>query len=208
MQAKNGTPIPSKRDYHKIGMHLNYGVNKNILILGLIVLFIVSWSIFFFYHPPGEIVERLGVRNVYIFVFLLAIIGGVSTFTSTTFYTALIAISLGGVNSLWIALFASVGRTFGDLVFYYLGIKSKQCIKGKYAGNVFRLTKWMRQIDDRRTMLLIFFYSLTPLPSDIIVIALAIVGFPFRKMIVPLLVGNFTLIFILVEISKLGYSLI
>ncbi|UGV41553.1 hypothetical protein J7W08_04500 [Methanococcoides orientis] len=187
---------------------LHHNGKRNIQVLGLIILFIVSWSVLLFYHPPGEIVERLGVRNVYIFVFLLAMIGGVSTFTSTTFYTALITISLGGVNSFWIAFFASIGLTFGDLVFYYMGSKSRQCIKGKYEGNVLRLTKWMEGIDDRITMLMIFLYSLTPLPSDVIAIALAIVKFPFRKMIVPLLAGNFTLIVLLVEFSKLGYSLI
>ncbi|KGK99728.1 hypothetical protein LI82_00465 [Methanococcoides methylutens] len=186
----------------------HYNSKRNIQVLGLIVLFIASWSVLLYYHPPGEIVERLGVRNVYIFVFLLAMIGGVSTFTSTTFYTALITISLGGVNSFWIAFFASIGLTFGDLVFYYMGSKGRQCIKGKYEGNVLRLTKWMEGIDDRITMLMIFLYSLTPLPSDVIAIALAIVKFPFRKMIVPLLAGNFTLIVLLVELSKLGYSLI
>ncbi|WP_244603451.1 VTT domain-containing protein [Methanococcoides sp. NM1] len=208
MKIKNEKLIPSKTDTNEMGICPHHDGKKNIQILGLIVLFIASWSILLFYHPPGEIVERLGVRNIYIFVFLLAMIGGVSTFTSTTFYAALITISLGGVNPIWIALFASIGLTFGDLVFYYLGTKGRQCIKGKYAGNVFRLTKWMEKIDDRITMLMIFFYSLTPLPSDIIAISLAIVGFPFRKMLIPLFVGNFTLIIMLVELSKLGYSLI
>lgn len=208
MKIKNEKLIPSKTDNNEMGICPHHDGKKNIQILGLIVLFIASWSILLFYHPPGEIVERLGVRNIYIFVFLLAMIGGVSTFTSTTFYTALITISLGGVKPIWIALFASIGLTFGDLVFYYLGTKGRQCIKGKYAGNVFRLTKWMEKIDDRITMLMIFFYSLTPLPSDIIAISLAIVGFPFRKMIIPLFVGNFTLIIMLVELSKLGHSLV
>lgn len=131
----------SKTDDQETGICPHYDGKRNIQILGLIVLFIVSWSILLFYHPPGEIVERLGVRNVYIFVFLLAMIGGVSTFTSTTFYTALITISLGGVNSAWVAFLASIGLTFGDLVFYYLGTKGRQCIKGKYAGEVLRLTK-------------------------------------------------------------------
>ncbi|WP_135611677.1 VTT domain-containing protein [Methanococcoides sp. AM1] len=208
MQEQNEKLVSLKADDNEMGICPHHSGKRSIWVLGLIILFIVSWSVLLFYYPPGEIVERLGVRNVYIFVFLLAMIGGVSTFTSTTFYTALITISLGGVNSLWIALFASIGLTFGDLVFYYLGTKSRQCIKGKYAGNVFRLTKWMENIDDRLTMLMIFLYSLTPLPSDVIAIALAIVNFPFRKMIVPLFVGNFTLIVLLVELSKLGFSLI
>ncbi|WP_342304883.1 VTT domain-containing protein [Methanolobus sp. ZRKC5] len=155
-----------------------------------------------------EIVERLGVRNVYIFIFLMSLIGGVSTFTSTTFYTALIAISFGGVNSLWFSLVASAGLTFGDMLFYYLGIKCKKCIKGKSEVYVSHLTKRMKKLDDRIIMLLIFFYSLSPLPSDIIAIALAIVGFPFKKMIIPLFMGNFALILMILEISKLGYSLI
>ncbi|ABE51615.1 VTT domain-containing protein [Methanococcoides burtonii] len=205
---KNEKLFPSKKVDHEMGVCPYNNGKRNILILSLIALFIVTWTILLFYHPPGELVERLGVRNVYLLVFMLAIIGGISAFTSTTFYTALIVISLGGVSPIGIALFASLGLTFGDLVFYYLGMKSKQCIKGRYANSVFRLTKWMEQIDDRLTMVLIFFYSLTPLPSDIIAIALAIVGFPFRKMIIPLFVGNFTLILILVEISKLGYRLI
>ncbi|AKB85234.1 VTT domain-containing protein [Methanococcoides methylutens] len=198
----------SEMDDQDVGNCPHHDSKRNLQVISLIVLFIASWSILLFYYPPAEIVEKLGVRNVYIFVFLLAMIGGVSTFTSTTFYTALITISIGGVNSVWIALFASIGLTFGDLVFYYLGTKGRQCIKGRYEGNVLRLTNWMEKIDDRVTMLMIFLYSLTPLPSDVIAVALAIVRFPFRKMIVPLFVGNFTLIVLLVELSKLGYSLI
>lgn len=159
---------------------------RNLRIIGAIVLFVILWSILLFYYPPAEIVERLGVRNVYIFIFLMSLIGGVSTFTSTTFYTALIAISFGGVNPLVLSLVASAGLTFGDMLFYYMGMKCKKCIKGKYEVYISRLTKRMEQSDDRVIMLLIFFYSLTPLPSDVIAIALAIVGFPFKKMIVPL----------------------
>ncbi|MDI3486793.1 MAG: hypothetical protein PWQ50_2013 [Methanolobus sp.] len=66
----------------------------------------------------------------------------------------------------------------------------------------------MEKTGDTIVMFLIFLYSLTPLPSDILAIALAIVEFPFKKMIGPLLVGNFTLIVVLVELSKLGYSLV
>lgn len=185
-----------------------YNSKGSLRIIWIIVLFIVSWSVLVYYYPPEEIVGWFGVHNIYIFIFLLAMIGGVSTFTSTTFYTALITIALVGVNTIWVAIFASIGLTFGDMLFYYLGTKSKQCIKGRYANHVLNLTKRIESIGDRAIMLLIFLYSLTPLPSDIIAIALAIVEFPFKKMIVPLLVGNFTLIVILVELSKYGYSLI
>jgi membrane protein YqaA with SNARE-associated domain len=201
------TQIPTEND-NEVTACPQYNIKGSMRIIWIIVLFIVSWSILVYYYSPEEIVGWFGVHNIYIFVFLLAMIGGVSTFTSTTFYTTLITIALGGVNTIWVAIFASIGLTFGDMLFYYLGTKSKQCIKGRYASYVLSLTKRIENIGDRIIMLLIFLYSLTPLPSDIIAIALAIVEFPYQKMIVPLLVGNFTLIVILVELSKYGYGLI
>ncbi|WP_321431213.1 VTT domain-containing protein [uncultured Methanolobus sp.] len=173
-----------------------------------IVLFIVSWSVLLYYYSPEDIVNFIGIENVYAFIFLIALVGGVSTFTSTTFYTALITISLGGVNTITVALLASIGLTIGDLLFYYLGSQSKKCIKERYESKINGFVSYMERTGDTIVMFLIFLYSLAPLPSDILAIALAIVEFPFKKMIVPLLIGNFTLIVALVELSKLGYNLV
>ncbi len=208
MKIKSKPLFPAKRKDCETGECSGSNNKRNITIIGSIFLLVVLWSIFLIYYPPAQIIERLGVRNTYTFIFLMSLIGGVSTFSSTTFYTTLIAISLGGVNSMWLSLVASAGLTFGDMFFYYLGMKCKKCIKGKYEVYVSRLIKRMQHLDERLIMLLIFLYSLTPLPSDIIAIALAIVGFPFKKMIIPLFTGNFTLIIIIVEISKFGYNLI
>ena len=208
MQTKNETQFSPINNNDKTKVHSRTNDKKNIIIVMSIALFIILWSILLHCYPPGEIVSMMGVRNIYIFIFMMAMIGGVSTFTSTAFYTTLITISLGGVNPIWVAFFASIGLTLGDMLFYYLGLMCKQCIKGKYVTYVDILTKKMERFDDRIIMLVVFFYSLTPLPSDIIAIALAMLGFPFKKMIVPLLAGNFVLIFMLVELSKLGYSLI
>lgn len=185
-----------------------YNSNESARIIGIIVIFIISWSVLLYFYPPSTIVDILGVNNTYFLVFLLAAIGGVSTFTSTTFYTTLVTIALAGVNSLWIALVASVGLTLGDMLFYYLGTKSKGCVRGRYGHLVRKMTLQFDRFGDNIVMLLIFLYSLTPLPSDIIAIALAIVEFPFRKVVIPLLIGNFVLIVGLVELSKLGYSLV
>ncbi len=199
--------ISSEKD-HEITVCPDYESKGNMRIIWLIILFIVSWSLLLYYYSPREIVNMLGVHNIYVFVFLMAAIGGVSTFTSTTFYATLVTIALGGVNTILVALFASVGLTLGDILFYYLGAKSKHCIKGRYASHVLYITKKIDNIGDRMIMVLIFLYSLTPLPSDIIAISLAIVEFPFKKMVLPLFIGNFTLIIILAELSKLGYSFI
>lgn len=179
---------------------------RDIAIVTLLILFIVAWSVFLIYNPPEKIVGFLGVENTYLVIFLLAAIGGVSAFTSTSFYAALVTISLGGVNPVFLALFASVGLTVGDIVFYAIGKKGKNCAMPNYGKYIDRPLRLVEEVSDTTIMALIFFYSLTPLPSDILAIALAILGFPLKKMIPPLLVGNFALTLILAELAVYGYQ--
>jgi membrane protein YqaA with SNARE-associated domain len=205
MREINSTDVSQNDETEICPLSNENGSVKPVLF---IVIFIVSWSIVLYYYSPKELVNFVGINNIYAFIFLIAVIGGVSTFTSTTFYTALITIALGGVNTIFVALLASVGLTLGDMLFYYLGSQSKQCIKKRYENKINNFVSYMEKTGDTIIMFLIFLYSLTPLPSDILAIALAIVEFPFKKMIIPLLIGNFTLIVALVELSKLGYSLV
>lgn len=179
---------------------------KSRVIFAFFALFIVSWSILLSFYTPEQIVEILGVKNVYIFVFILAIVVGVSVFTTTLFYTSLVAISLGGVNLAWVSLLASIGLLSGDLVFYYFSNTGSRCVPKKYEGIIVRLVKWTEQYSDNKIILLIFFYSVAPLPSDAISIFLGITSFPIRKMVLPLVLGKFIMIFALLELAMLGYS--
>lgn len=183
------------------------GREKSRQIFVLIALFIILWSIILTFHTPAQIVATLGVRNVYMFVFLLAMIGGVSIFTTTLFYTSLVTISFGGVDVVWLSLFASTGLLFGDLVIYYLSRTGSQCVPEKYESIIVRLIGWTERYSDRKMIMLIFFYSLTPLPSDAISIVLGVSSFPVRKMVLPLILGKFVLILVFIELVMLGYSL-
>ncbi|WP_246275881.1 VTT domain-containing protein [Methanolobus zinderi] len=179
---------------------------KDLLVAISLVLFIIAWSVLLVYYPPEKVVEFLGVQNTYLIVFLLAASGGVSAFTSTSFYTALVTISLGGVNPVYLAIFASVGLTLGDIVFYVVGKKGRSCVTPTYGKYINRFLQLVEKVSDRTIILLIFFYSLTPLPSDILAIVLAILGFPLKKMVPPLLAGNFALTLILAELAIYGYQ--
>lgn len=179
---------------------------KSRLIFVLIALFIVSWSILLNFYTPEQIVTMLGVQNVYIFIFFLAVTVGVSVFTTTLFYTSLVAISFGGVNLVWVSLLASIGLLSGDLVFYYFSKTGSRCVPERYEGIIVRLIEWTKKYSDNKMILLIFFYSAAPLPSDAISIFLGITSFPIRKMVLPLVLGKFVNILLLLELVMLGYS--
>ncbi len=154
---------------------------RDILILGMLIVFILAWSVFLIHYPPEEIVGHLGVNNTYLLVFLLAAIGGVSAFTPTSFYTALVTISLGGVEPVCIAVFASVGLTLGDIVFYVIGKKGKQCVPSKYGKHLGRSLQLVKDAGDKKVALLIFAYSLTPLPRTYWQLDLHLRDSPLRK---------------------------
>ena len=206
-QADSGKTLNRSPNICRFTENSTSSRRKDLTIAALLILFIVAWSVFLIYNPPEEIVESLGLNNTYLAVFLLAAIGGVSAFTSTSFYTALVTISLGGVNTIYLALFASVGLTMGDIVFYTVGKKGKNCVAPRYGKYIDKLLQMVEKVSDRTIVILIFFYSLTPLPSDILAIVLAILGFPLKKMVPPLLVGNFVLTLMLAELAIYGYQL-
>jgi membrane protein YqaA with SNARE-associated domain len=187
-------------------VYCNLNRKKGRLIFVLISLFIVLWSVLLKFYTPEQVVTVLGVQNVYIFVFLLATVVGVSAFTITLFYTSLVAIALGGVNLFWLSLLASAGLFSGEMVFYYLSKTGSQCIPEKYEGIIFRLIGWTKKYSDNKIILLIFLYSLIPLPNDVLSIFLGILSFPIQKIVLPLVLGNFIMIFVFLKLTMLGYS--
>ena len=189
-----------------VGNRTNKKRNSRLFIL--LVVFLILWSAFLFFHPPKEIVEFLGIHNTYFFIFLMAAIGGVSAFTSTAFYTTVVTLAIGGVNPLYLGFFASIGLTIGDVFFYFFGMEGKQCIPGKYEKYIDRFSRWVEKAGDWLIALIIFFYSLTPFPSDVLAISLAVADYPLRKMIVPLFIGNFVLISGLAMLSQLGFQIV
>ncbi len=196
----------TRLDRTELSGHCIFDRKKNRFIFTLIALFIVLWTAVLYFYSPEQIVKMIGVHNVYIFILLLAMTGGVSIFTTTLFYTSLVAISLGGVNILLISLFASTGLLFGDIVFYYLAHTGSRCVPERYETGILSLKKWTKEYGDRKMVLIIFLYSMTPLPSDLISIFLGTVTFPIKKIILPMIFGKFILIIVFLELVKIGYG--
>ncbi len=159
-----------------------------------VLVLVVALAFVTIFLDPGQVVPELGVRNVYVLTFFLAALGGVSAFTAAGYYSTLFALALGGANPLILALLSAPGVLIGDLVFWYLGRAGKpiaEAVLSKPLRSILRFTE--RQ---PRPMIPIFVYiytGLTPLPGDFLMISLAIIGYPLRKILIPILLGNFTL---------------
>ncbi|MFW6378833.1 MAG: hypothetical protein ACOCZV_02320 [Nanoarchaeota archaeon] len=187
-----------------MGLFRRYGVF-------LIALFLVAcvYVVLSFIDPVG-IVATLGVGNTYAFLFLFAAIGGLSTFTVGAFYTAFITFVLGGSHPLLLSLVGGIGLLLGDTVFYVLGAGSRSSLSGAFEKSAEHISSWLSRQKEVTIMLFIYLYSaITPLPSDILMISLSLLKYPYKKAVIPAVLGNITLLLLLslVSLSGMGHPI-
>jgi membrane protein YqaA with SNARE-associated domain len=184
-------------------------ITKNHLVLMALGLFIIGISVFFAYVHPEEIIERIGVTNGYLVIAFFALFGGFSAFTSVSFYTTVISFTIGGLNPFYVALVAMPGLFIGDTVFYIFG----NAINGVLSK---RMKKYVKKINEfmnrpkiyKISPLLIFAYvGLSPLPPDVLIVALSVSKYPYKRMILPLLLGEINFVFMVSFFAKRGIEL-
>ena len=158
-----------------------------VLIFSAILLFVLLFTALFLFVDLSKIIESVGIKNGYIFVFLFALIGGVSSFTSASFYATVAFF-----------LVAAPALAIGDYVFYFLGREGKMASGGGFKNFIEKLTAWFEKRPRKFFPLFIFMYGgLTPLPADILMFSLALVDFPFKKALPFILLGHITFLSLL-----------
>lgn len=174
-----------------------------------IVSILAILTIFLFYVHPSAIVLAIGVKNIYLATFLLAIIGGVSAFTATSFYATLFAFALGGANPFLLALFSAPGVLLGDLIFWYLGYKGKTIVRPAIGRIIEKLSSWL--LTKPRWLIPVGVYIYTgflPLPGEFLMVLLALLGISFKRVWLPTLLGNYTLALIVSSSAVYGLALV
>ena len=173
-----------------------------------LIVFVIAGAIsFFIYVSPTEIVQWVGVKNIYIATFLFAIIGGVSALTATSFYATLFAFALGGANPFFLALISAPGVLIGDFLFWYLGHKGKAIVRPVIGRRIEGVSRWLSGKPRWAVPLGAYLYTgFIPLPGEFLMVTLALIGVPFSRVLIPTLLGNFTLALIVTLGAVYGYS--
>ncbi len=171
-------------------------VKKHHLLAGA-VLFIAIWAVALIFIPPEAIVEKIGVHNTYLVAFLLAAIGGLSTITGTSFFAAVATFANGGADTILLGLVGGLGIFLSDSVFFFLAhhgakvlVEQESSLRQKVLGFIEKIPDWLLGI-------FVFAYvGFSPLPNDILMIALALAGVQYRRILLALLAGSITIVLI------------
>jgi hypothetical protein len=159
---------------------------------GLIVtlLIIVALNVAFYFVSPDVIVDYVGVENSYLTVFLIAAFGGLSSFTSAVFYSAVATFASGGASIWYLGLAGGIGIFIGDSIVFLLLSYGFKNASGKWNARVAKLKQFIEDYPPWVTYGLLFLLlGFTPIPNDIVLVALVLLGYTYRH-IAPLLFAS------------------
>ena len=145
----------------------------------------------------------MGLVTVYGYVgaFLVCILGNISIFIPIPF--ALIVYAFGSaLNPLLLGLVGGLGSAIGEMVSYLLGWGGRKIIEGRYGS---RLDAAKRLVG-RYGAFSVFLIALLPVPDDLLLIPLGMMGYDFKKTFVALLLGKTLLCIFLAYAGAFSFS--
>ena len=180
---------------------------KKIILFLILAIFVISLMNLLFIISPEEIVNKIGVRNGYIIAFVVSFFGGFSAVGSISFISLLITLVAGGMNPVYLGLVAGISLAIGDMIMFYVGSKGRELVRGKWdekidkAANVLKKRKWLEKMGPVIAYLYIGF---TPLPNDVLILFLAAVKYPPKKMNGIIILGDFTFVLMIIILATKG----
>ena len=174
-------------------MIITYKENALKIALLLFTL-VVTFSAVLYFIDARELVQSIGVRNSYLLLFFIALIGGVSSFTTGSYLATLFLFAQEGLSVWLLGLAGGLAIFIGDIIFFYLGQYGFKALQDSNSEWASKFRSWMNQRSLISLQLFTYFYvGLTPLPNDIITIALGASEYKFRNFLIPLFIGSIQL---------------
>ncbi|NOS67665.1 MAG: hypothetical protein HOO67_04860 [Candidatus Peribacteraceae bacterium] len=155
------------------------------------VLLFATWTFLIYQYPPGEIVDFFGTQNGYVATLFLSFIGGISIIVPIPFHLALMTFAAGGLNPVLLGVMATIGQASGDSTSYLLGFSGRKLVSVSHFTSVERFQKWCMGLSYWKFAgALITYGAISPFSNDWLLIPMGIAHYPYRKVMVPLEIGN------------------
>lgn len=121
---------------------------------------------------------------------MIAIIGGLNIFVPIPAVTLTPVFTASGLYLPFVILALTAGTLIADYIGYLFGNVSRPLLYNQYP----KIIAWLENKITTKPTLLIpitFLYAaFIPLPNEVLVIPLAVLGIKFRRILLPLIFGN------------------
>ncbi len=125
--------------------------------------------------------------------FIVAVIGNASLLAHIPYTVPLLSLALGGASldrMLLMGVASGLGAAVGEIVSYGITLKFLGDNATLARSPLLQWVKRMVNSYPRMIPLLLFFYAVTPLPDDTVIIPLAMVHYGIKQILPPLFIGK------------------
>lgn len=182
---------------------------KKILNLSLLIISVIALVILINVINPKNIVNYFGIKNIYISLFIISLFAGISSFTTTPLYLAVITFSLGGGNLFLIGFIGGSGMIVGDSLFFHIGRKTRDITNKEFNQKIKQFSDYLDKKHHNLIPFIIIFYCVfVPLPKDFLLAALGLSRYTYKRALIPVLIGNIIGITLLAILTFNGIKLL
>lgn len=151
---------------------------------------LIGTSFFLASIPSDTLMSFIGAENVYIFMYLLALVGSLSTFASVPYPLILISLASAGASPLALGLVSALGVITSDSITYFAAKSGRGLLGESMKGSVELLATRIARYPRLLTPGLILYGSVSPLSNDFAVLSLSFMNYKYYRVVLPLAVGN------------------
>lgn len=175
----------------------------------LLTVFVLgSLAVLLSYVSPETIVAWIGVENTYLTVFLIAALGGLSSVTSGVLYASLVIFAAAGALPWLLGLVGGVGIAIGDSLIFLLLRYGYRSAPTQWRE---RVIGWRTTLDrlPRSLQYLLGYLVLgfSPLPNDIVMLFLVMLGYQYRYVAPLLLLSGITIATLTASLGAAGRTI-
>lgn len=144
-----------------------------------------------FFKLPEELITAIGVENAYFVVFLIAALGGVSSFTAASYFSTIVAFAAAGLNPILLGIVGGIGVSIGDSLFFLFGQHGRVVLSQHVEHVMDMIKRKLNRFHQFAVPLFVFFYAgFTPFPNEFMTISVGLTGTKYREIVIPLVLGN------------------
>lgn len=156
----------------------------------LTVIATVVFSLILVAIPSDALIEYLGTQNGYLFMYLIAFVGSITTFASIPYPLFLISLAAGGYSPLLIGLTSALGVITADSVTFFAVRKGRDLLGDSLQASIAKVSTQIEKHPHLLAPGLIVYGTLAPLSNDFAVMSLSLMKYRYREVIPPLAIGN------------------
>ncbi len=189
-------------------MHIPRITVRRILFVFLLAFMVVFLLMIIFYSPK-EMVATIGVRNSFVAAFFVSMVGAFTSLTKFSAYPMIIALVAGQMDPFLVGLVSGLGLASGDILFFLFGYSARDFTGEKAKKILEKILSRLQRMNDLLVQFLIFFYfACSPFPNNLLSGSLAFTGYPFKKTVIPIILGDVAFCTLVAWLAYRGIELI